>query len=364
MRVLHVAQPLDSGVPRIAGDLAADQVRRGWEVTVACPADCSLRGFAEETGAAYLRWDAKRAPGPSVPGEIRRLAAIVREADPNLVHLHSAKAGLAGRLAIRGRRPTLFQPNSWSFEAVPEPLRTVTVAWERAAARWVSATVCVSEDERRRGESAGIGGRFVMVPNGVDLSRWPAASPADRAAARRELALDDAPLALCVGRLSEQKGQDVLLRAWRMVGETAPEARLALVGDGPLRTDLEAMAPPDVRFVGYTDQVRPWLEAANVIVQPSRWEGMSLSVIEALACARSVVVADAPGMREVAEGVGAVVAPEDPNALRDALLERIHDPAAADAEGARGRARAEERHDVRLAAARMAQLYESIIAAR
>jgi glycosyltransferase involved in cell wall biosynthesis len=124
------------------------------------------------------------------------------------------------------------------------------------------------------------------------------------------------------------------------------------------------MAPPDVRFVGYTDQVRPWLEAANVIVQPSRWEGMSLSVIEALACARSVVVADAPGMREVAEGVGAVVAPEDPNALRDALLERIHDPAAADAEGARGRARAEERHDVRLAAARMAQLYESIIAAR
>lgn len=363
MRVLHVAQPHDAGVPRIAGDLAADQVCRGWEVTVACPHDCTLRGFAAEVGAGYLRWDAKRAPGPSVPGEVRRLAILIQEANPDLVHLHSAKAGLAGRLVVRGRRPTLFQPNAWSFESVREPLRTATVAWERAAARWTSATVCVSEDERQHGESAGIGGRFVMVPNGVDLSRWPSASPADRAAARRELALDDAPLVVCVGRLSEQKGQDVLLRAWEMVSETAPAARLALIGDGPLRADLEAIAPAGVRFVGQTDRVRPWLEAASVIAQPSRWEGMSLSVLEALACARSVVVTDVPGMREVAEGVGAVIPPEDPAALRDALLERLHDPAGADAEGAAGRTRVEERHDVRLAAARMAELYESITAA-
>src|SRR4029453_19589491 len=81
-------------------------------------------------------------PGLSRGSEMHRLAQIVRENRPNLVHLHSSKAGLAGRLALRGRLPTIFQPHGWSFEAVRGPVRTATVIWEgrggpggRAAAR-------------------------------------------------------------------------------------------------------------------------------------------------------------------------------------------------------------------------------------
>lgn len=363
MRVLHIAQPLDAGVPRVAGDLVADQIRRGWEVTVACPQESDLRGSAENAGARHLPWEAKRAPGPSVSGEVRRLAVLVGEAEPDLVHLHSAKAGLAGRLAIRGRHTTLFQPHAWSFEAVGGPLRSATVVWERAAARWASVTVCVSEDERRRGESVGVGGPFAVVPNGVDLSSWQPAGRAERTAARRELGLHDGPLVLCVGRLSEQKGQDLLLKAWALVAPMAPAAGLALVGDGPARAELESAAPPGVRFAGKRDDVDVWVAAADVVVFPSRWEaGLPLVAMEAMARGRSVVAADVAGVREGLEGgCGAIVPIESPRPLADALIERLLEPALLAREGTAGRRRVEERHDLRRTTARMAQLYESVI---
>jgi glycosyltransferase involved in cell wall biosynthesis len=366
MRVLHVAQPLDAGVPRVAGDLVADQVRRGWDVSVACPQDSELHASAGVAGACHLRWEATRAPGTSVPGEARRLAVLVREADPELVHLHSAKAGLAGRMAIRGRRTTLFQPHAWSFEAVRGPLRSATVAWDRVAPRWTSATVCVSEDERRRGESVGVGGRFAVVPNGVDLSRWPPAGPADRAAARQELGLDDGPLVLCVGRLSEQKGQDVLLEAWRLVAESAPAAGLALVGEGPSRALLESAAPARVRFAGKRDDVGVWLAAADVVAIPSRWEaGLPLVAMEAMARGRSVVAADVAGVREGLQGGGGRVVPiEAAQPLAEALTDRLLDPALLSREGAAGRRRVEERYDLGRTTALMAELYESVIADR
>lgn len=362
MRVLHVAQPVDAGVPRVAGDLVADQVRRGWQVTVACPQESELCASAKEAGARHLRWEARRAPGPSVPGETRRLGALVAEAGPDLVHLHSAKAGLAGRLAIRGRRPTLFQPHAWSFEAVREPLRSLTVAWERAAARWASAIVCVSEDERRRGESVGVGGRFAVLPNGVDLSRWPSAGPADQAHARQQLGLHEGPLVLCVGRLSEQKGQDVLLEAWARVIESAPAAGLVLVGEGPSRAQLESAAPPRVRFAGKRHDVDVWVAAADVVAIPSRWEaGLPLVAMEAMARERSVVAADVAGVREGLEGgCGRVVPIEAVQPLAEALIQRLLDPALLAREGAEGRRRVERRYDLRRTTAQMAELYESV----
>ena len=184
LRVLHVAQPLDAGVPNVAGDLVADQVARGWDVAAASPEAGDLRGFALRAGARHLRWEAVRAPGPSSAHEAAALARLVGEYEPDLVHLHSAKAGLAGRLAIRGARPTVFQPHSWSFEAARGAQRTAAIRWERFATRWADAVVCVSEDERERGRALGIRAGWAVLPNGVDLERLVPADAAERSAAR------------------------------------------------------------------------------------------------------------------------------------------------------------------------------------
>ena len=365
--ILHVAQPVDYGVARVAATLIRDQVARGWEVTIACPPGSEAGAASDDSGARRIEWQASRSPGPSVPGEVRRLAGILRSANPDVVHLHSAKAGLAGRLALRGRRPTIFQPHAWSFAAVDGPLRRATETWERTGARWSDAIVCVSDDERAEGERVGVSARYAVIPNGVDLTRYAAAAPGDRKAARADLGLDPAaPLAVLPARIFEQKGQDVLLDAWPAVLREVPDARLVLVGDGPQRDEMAARAVPQVDFVPPTDRIPAWLAAANVVVFPSRWEaGLSLGVMEAMARGRTVVATEVWGTRDgLGSGGGAIVPIGAVDPLGRALAERLGDPDRADAEGAAGRKTIEERYDIRLACDRMAELALDVLARR
>jgi glycosyltransferase involved in cell wall biosynthesis len=141
-----------------------------------------------------------------------------------------------------------------------------------------------------------------------------------------------------------------------------PDARLILVGDGPDRADLEAAMGEGIELVGQRSDVRDWFAAASLVVAPSRWEGLSLSLLESLAAGRSVVVTDVPGMREVVvDGVGAVVPPDDREALTAAVADRLGDAVLADAEGRAGRARIEEHHDQRRQFDGIATLYSEIV---
>lgn len=351
-------------MPRAAASLVADQVRRGCEVVVACPAASVLGRLAGEAGAERVPWEAARAPGASVPRETRALAAIVAGTDPQLVHLHSAKAGLAGRAAVRGRRATVFQPHAWSFE-VAGPQRLPALAWERfAARRWTDVVLCVSAAERRRAEQAGLRARFATVPNGIDLEHHRPAGDDERRTARARLGLGDVPLVLTLGRLSEQKGQDVLLSAWPAVLERVPDAELLLVGDGPTKSTLQARGTPRVRFAGARSDPADWLAAADVVALPSRWEGLSLVMLEAMASARSVVSSDVAGARESLEGAGAIVPVAEPQPLAAAIAERLEDPELARREGADARRHVERDFDLAEVTARVASLYEEVLERR
>jgi glycosyltransferase involved in cell wall biosynthesis len=245
-------------------------------------------------------------------------------------------------------------------------LRWATVAWERRAAGWADAIVCVSRAERDRGRDAGIAARYRVVPNGVDVRVLTPASEDERRASRARLGLDlDAPLAVCVARLSPQKGQDLLLEAWPAVRRAVPGAVATLVGDGPDLAALRSRGVEGVRFFGPSNDVPAWLAAADVVVQPSRWEGMALILLEAMARGRSVVAAAADGVREsLADDAGAIVPIGDPGSLATAIIARLLDPALASAEGTAGRARAERFHDVRASRDAMSALTEEIVQRR
>src|SRR5688572_19068924 len=195
LNVLHVSQPSEAGVAHCVLGLLADQRARGWEVSVAAPRWGKLAEAAENLGAPCHRWEATRAPGPATVPETLSLGRIVRRVEPDLVHLHSSKAGLAGRLWLHGRLPTIFQPHAWSFDATEGLTGASARAWERVAARWADVVVCVSEAEASHGRAEGIRANYRVVPNGVSLEDWRAGSPPGRAEARRRLNLDDRPLA-------------------------------------------------------------------------------------------------------------------------------------------------------------------------
>ncbi len=361
--VLHVAQPTTEGVARCVADLARIQVREGHRVMVACPAGGWLASEVVASGAEHLRWEAGRSPGPTVPGETRRLSRIVRERRPHLLHLHSAKAGLAGRLAVRGAVPTVFQPHGWSFLAVKGPLRRATLTWERFAVRWTDRIVCVSRAELAEASAQGLAVDCArVVHNGVDTGRY---APADRSAARQHLGVADVPVAVCVGRLSEQKGQDVLLAAWPSVRAAVPGAEVVLVGEGPWRERLSEQVSDGVTLVGNAADPRDWYAAADVIVVPSRWEGMALVPLEAGASARSVVISDVNGAHEaVTSSSGAVVRVEDAIELADALVRRLTDARLRDDEGAVGRQHVVAHFSLDATAAALSSVYDEVLAVR
>jgi len=347
--VLHVSVPTTEGVATVLLGYVRDQVARGWSVSVVCPPTDGLGPAARRAGATVVPWEATRNPGPRTVGEVRRLKRIIGALDPDVVHLHSAKAGLAGRLALRGRRPTVFQPHAWSFEAVEGPVRRASLMWERWAQRWTTELVCVSMDERLVGERHGIRATATLAPNGVDLERFEVASDAQRRAARRELGLRDVPTVVCVGRLTEQKGQRDLLDAWPQVRDRVGDAELVLIGDGPDREELEARVEDDdsVLLAGNRPDVRDWLAAADVVVAPSRWEGMAVAPLEAMAAGRSVVATRVTGMTEsIPRGAGALVPVGDIGKLADELARRLLDRTIATSEGRFGRLHVEAHHDV------------------
>lgn len=373
MRVLHVSQPCEGGVANAVGALVDDQLRRGWEVTVACPTAGLLPGdvgtlapYASAAGARHVLWRARRAPSPRSLLEMARLARILRNEQYDVVHLHASKAGLAGRAVLRGRQTTIFQPHGWPFLAVTGALRRATKHWERLAALWAHAIVCVSEDELQLGRAERIAGSYVVIPNGIDLDRFSAATDADRLEARTRLGLDAAaPLVVCVGRLSREKGQDILLESWPGVLARLGSARLALVGSGRDERALRERAHESVLFAGERVDVPDWLAAADVVAVPSRHEGMALTMLEAMGRGRSVVATQVAGAREaISDEAGAVVPTSDTRALADALARRLLDPALARGEGSAARSRAERFHDVRVTTGAVAALYRVVIANR
>ena len=367
LTVLHMTQPVDGGVARVVTDLAAAQVRAGARVVVACPPQGQLTRAVTAVGAEAVRWPARRAPGPGLPVEVTTAARILGDVDPDLLHLHSAKAGLAGRLAAHGTVPTVFQPLAWSYEAARGPVRAAAVRWERHATRWTERVLCVSRAECASGQTHGVRAAYTVVPNGVDTGHFTPAE--DPAAVRAHLpalsGLDPAaPLVVCVGRLCLQKGQDVLLNAWQSVGARLPGALLVLVGDGPDARRLMARAPDRVLLAGSVADPLPWYQAADVVVQPSRWEGMALAPLEAMACGRPVVLTNVAGARESlpAEEADQVVPIGDERALASALLRLLTDSGLRGAAARRALAHVREHHAVDTTTAAVADLYARLVA--
>jgi glycosyltransferase involved in cell wall biosynthesis len=364
-RVLHVAQPVDGGVGRYVADLAIAQHRAGWPVTVASPPG-QLADEVADAGVGWVEWLAARSPGPTVPGETRSLARVIDRYAPQAVHLHSSKAGLAGRLATRRHLVTVFQPHGWAWQAGGGLVGAAATRWERFAVRWTHAVVCVSEAERAGGVEHGVRAAYEVVPNGVDLDRF---RPADRASARRALGIDpNLPLAVCVGRIDDQKGQASLVGAWPEVVRAVPGSRLALVGDGPRRAELEQLAehiaPGSIVFAGPRPDAEQGYAAADVVAFSSRFgEAMALTPLEAMASGRPVIATDVAGIREsLGDGCGAVVLPGDEAALAAELVARLGDLARAAQEGETARLHAERSLDVRRTHAYLMNLMDGLIA--
>ena len=203
-----------------------------------------------------------------------------------------------------------------------------------------------------------------LIPNGVDITRFQPAHTDNAHTQTKQVVV-------CLSRLSYQKGIDVLLQAWRLVHEQMPQARLIIVGSGPLQSQLERMARElgianSVEFAGLRNDAVAQLHRGGVAVLPSRYEGMSHALLEAMACGLPCVTTRVSGSEDLIQhGVnGLLVESEDYQGLAQALLSLLDDSALAQKYGDAARATVEKQYSLERIVDTYIELYHRVAEAR
>ncbi|MEU7476215.1 glycosyltransferase [Lentzea sp. NPDC042327] len=322
MRVLHVISEMGAGgAEALVAGMAAAGPDVGWESAVATAGGFRVAAL-RDAGVPVFDVPLARRSALGVVRAAWAVSAAVRRFRPEVVLAHNVSASLVARLGAP-RTPVVTV-----FHGVAEADVAGAVRVLRRVSDRVVAVAAASADRLR---AAGLASE--VVPNAV----FPSAPVHDRATVRAALGTaPDVPVALCPARLEPQKRHDVLLDAWASVGGAV---ELWLAGDGSLRAELEEHAERvggRVRFLGTRTDVRDLLEAADVTVLTSDWEGMPIALLESLAAGRPVVASDVDGVREVLSGGGGVLVPRrSPAATAKALRDLLHSPLAREVATAR-----------------------------
>ncbi len=290
--------------------------------------------------------------------DLRALAGLfrlMRAWRPEIVHTHTAKAGLLGRLAARAAGvPTVVHTyHGHVLRGYFSPAATHVFRWlETRLARATDALVAVSESVKQDLVSLGIAPaeKIRVVPLGLDLAHLAARLP--RGVLRAEAGIPEgAPLVGMVGRLVPIKDVPTFLEAARIVRAKRDDARFALVGDGEERPALESLCRErgldgSVTFFGWRRDLAAVYGDLDVVVNASRNEGTPVALIEALAAARPVVATRVGGTPDLLGGGerGRLVPPGEPEALAEAVLETLDQSEAARRRALAGREHVLARH--------------------
>jgi glycosyltransferase involved in cell wall biosynthesis len=296
-----------------------------------------------------------------------RLVRFLKAKRFDVVQTWIFAANTYGRLAARAARVPVVVTAEMAVDLWKGRAH---LAIDRSLARWTDRVVGNSQAVVDFYREAGIpADRLALIPSGIADEEPPAVDPAE---VRQSLGIPpEAPLVLFAGRLAPQKGVADLVAALDLLQHVRPELHTLIVGDGPLRAQLEETAHAFrldglVRFLGHRNDVPRLLAAADLLVLPSLYEGLPNVVLEAMRFSRPVVATSAPGTTEVVDHdkTGLLVPLHSPPALAQAIRTVIDDRDLAQRLGAAGRARVEAEFRAETMVARFATLYEDLARAK
>jgi len=367
--------PVIGGSEGQAQALAQALIRRGHAVAVVTQKLPRLPSYEVVAGIAVyreIRPVGRRSIVYGISYALSSALALLRHRrQSQIIHVHhlyldAFSAGLLGPIM---RRPVIAKVACGGYVGdIARLKRTRLAGLLFAVTRRVDRIVAISS--QIQGELINHSfarERIIRIPNGVDTNRFRPAR--DREAAKRVLGLQGKIVSF-IGRLDPQKGLHHLLDAWSAVVAQRPDARLLLLGTGPQEAELMRLAEElrvsrSVDFLGYREDVRPYLQATDVFVLPSLAEGMSNVLLEAMASGLACVATRIGGNTDLVEDDvnGVLVEPADGAGLANAILRLVQSDADAARLGVAARERVERELSIEVIADRYVQLYRELLAA-
>lgn len=319
-------------------DLVAGLPRNEFTAAVAGPGDTS--GMAREIETMDVKYHPVNITGPLNPVKdlkcIYELYKLIRKEGFDIVHCHGSKAGLVGRMAARMAGTPVIIVTAHNFVVYDEvpPVKRLIFTWgEKFLSRKTSGIITVSRALKAElKEKFSIpDNKIAAIYNGIDLDRFKTASGADKLREAYGIG-KDVPVVGTVARMAPQKGLSFFVDAISVLAKESCGAVFLIVGDGPLRIELEARAhrlgvAGKIIFTGYQPDITPFLKLFDIFVVPSIAEGLSITTIEAMAAGKPVIASRVGGLPELVkpEHNGLLTPPRDAAALAGAirfLLER------------------------------------------
>ena len=322
VRILLVTPGLGlGGAERLTLTYARGLNARGHETLIAHGPPERLAAIADEAGVAHRLLCERRLGLRTLAPWLRSLRSLVKEFAPDVIHAQSTRTTLLSAM-VAPRTPLLTTVHG--IEPEEEVLAALLLRASRAR---VTAVSQASADGVLRHHLAP---PIVVLPPGVDiaeLARAAQGAPATPMPARR-------PLVTCIARHDRVKGVDVLVDAFARVLESVPQAGLQLVGGGrglqALMDHAAELGIADaIDFTGFQPNPMPYIAASDLVVLPSRREGLPVSALEAFAISKPIVATAVGGTPDVVRDgdTGWLVPPEQPDALAAAIVSALGDPA-------------------------------------
>jgi len=262
--------------------------------------------------------------------------SFIREKQIDIVHTHSSKAGIVGRLAARiaGVKIIIHTVHGWSFnDYQPFWTRLLYIGLERWIGGFTNRLIVVSRYDQEKGLSNAIvsENRYSLIRYGIDYAEFSGKQGTEKTRQELGIGADD----LVVGMIAcfkPQKSPGDFVRLAGLINQSLPQVKFVLVGDGALRESIEDLIsqynlPNNMFLLGWREDIPEILSAIDVFALTSLWEGLSISVLEAFASHKPVVATDTGGVREVVSEnkTGFLVPPGDIKAMAEKVKILLND---------------------------------------
>ena len=256
---------------------------------------------------------------------IRELKGFVENNDIKIVHSHGYKSNFYAYFARLPGLSLVTTCHNW----IASGFKMRCFTWlDKILLRYFDSVVCVSRPIQVELERWRVKNTLSLIYNGIDINRFRKNSTR-RKEIRHRLGLTDTEVVIgFVGRVSREKGISILMECGADIHAAFPELHIVIVGDGPLKTELESEGIDYVHFVGVQSDVASFYSAFDIFILPSLTEGLPMVILEAMASSLPVVASDVGSIPDVVEDgqTGYLIQPERKKTVYDALEQLIRSP--------------------------------------